>query len=247
MLTHLLVYFAFTALHLFSGVSAAAIGSISGHDSHNNVGSRTAVEKRDDGEQAEDQDQDDDDMPPDLDEIEDILPHATKEQMISLMADMPDDVLDQGSDAAEDWMREHLQSWQSIAARDADSDVEARWFKEIWQVATCAGGIGWLVAQSVGFVSKAAKLPKIIQLKKTIDDVGGYKKAAKMLMTKTKKKNKHRKQKSKTEKGRHRKQKSKTKNRTPAKKSTKKEKLESLVYAIMGANVMKSECPKVFD
>ena len=179
MLTRFLVYFTLTPLYLFSGVSAAVIGSPPDLDTRH----ISSLNQRDTGEQPNQNSN----LPQD---IEDVLGSATQDQVIRLMSEIPDEVLEQGTDATETWLREHLQS-SSIAARDSDVDntelEERNWIDNLFRkpqaTIRCTAGLLWIATGGNSVVSEVSKFSKIQQLIQEIKDVG-YKKAAKIIMAK---------------------------------------------------------------
>ncbi|PGH01310.1 hypothetical protein AJ79_07947 [Helicocarpus griseus UAMH5409] len=125
MLPHILPYLALTAIHLFSGVNAAAIGTIPSFDNPNNLGSTTHVARKNvvpppgqnvrpavmpkkktkPGSNNYDYDIDNDgDV--DQDDLKRLPPEQVKE-FFKLVSQIPDSVFDKGTDAVEDWLRKY--------------------------------------------------------------------------------------------------------------------------------------------
>ncbi|KAK2751583.1 hypothetical protein FQN55_000304 [Onygenales sp. PD_40] len=209
MLSHLLPYFTVAALHLFSGINAAALGTFPTYNG-NKIASPNDLAIRDDAAG-------DDDAPLELDDIIDPaqlkqLGDGDLENILKFMSTIPDEIVDQGTDATEKWVQEHLGT--GLDARD--------WWNPSdwgigWKIIKCSGAISLFVVENWSVFAKLGKLNKIRKFKKAIDDAGGYKKAAKLLLEKPK--------------GKHRKSKLK-----------KKKALEKLALEIVGVAVMQAYC-----
>ncbi|PGG97681.1 hypothetical protein GX51_07191 [Blastomyces parvus] len=179
MLPHFIPYLLLTAVHLFSGVNAATIGTFPEYNG-NNLGSTKNVVKRDpipDPGRSSKFDFDlDDDGDIDGDDLKLLSPEQL-EEAFRLMSEIPDSVLNQGSDATEKWLKKHKGHSKAITARGWD---------DIWNITKCAGAIAYFIVENYTVIAKLGKLKKLKKLKETIDEVGGYKKAAKLLLTRGK-------------------------------------------------------------
>ncbi|OJD18526.1 hypothetical protein AJ78_01442 [Emergomyces pasteurianus Ep9510] len=179
MLPHLLPYLTLTAIHLFSGVNAAALGTFPEFNG-NNLGSTKNVVKREPnpvpGRDSKFDFDIDDDGDIDQDDLKQLSPEEL-EEAFRLMSEIPDKVLDKGSDATEKWLRKHKGHSKAITARGWD---------DVWNVTKCAGAIAYFVVENWSVLAKLGKLNKLRKFKKAIDDVGGYKNAAKLLLSRGK-------------------------------------------------------------
>ncbi|EEQ87935.1 uncharacterized protein BDCG_03055 [Blastomyces dermatitidis ER-3] len=179
MLPHLIPYLLLTVIHLFSGVNAATIGTFPEFNG-NNLGSTKNVVKRDpEPEPGRDSKYDfdiDDDGDVDEYDLKQLSPQEL-EEAFRLMSEIPDNVLEQGSDATEKWLKKH---------KGHSKAITARWWGDVWSVTKCAGAIAYFIVENYAVIAKLGKLRKLKKLKETIDEVGGYKNAAKLLLSRGK-------------------------------------------------------------
>ena len=104
---------------------------------------------------------------------------GTLEHVFDVLTTIPDQVLQDGDDATDKWLKEHghrpATTKRAVAATTGEvaADLEDRGF---WDVAKCAGAIAAFIA------SNAIGAAKLLRIKKYIEALGGVRKAAELLL-----------------------------------------------------------------